>query len=290
MGGTRPVRNLRCSGAAAGEMGEGEEGRCTRCVGCLRPSWQRLIRLRQVTAVEVVQAYLARIEAVNPALDTVVQSDPGAGVGAGSGGRPSCGARALVGAVAWGALYGQRLAGDVRPGLYGRVSGAAGPCAGCGRHRCGPHAPGWRNSVGKDQRGASGNALYGRTHNPYNLTCSPAGSSSGEAAILAAGCPVGLGSDSGGSIRQPAHNCGIAGLKPTTGRVPLTGHYPRINVMNDPRTVIGPMARAVEDLALVLSIVPGDRLARCQCGAGAAGRVAAGEAGVAAGGLVHSLP
>ncbi len=68
---------------------------------------------------------------------------------------------------------------------------------------------------------------------------------------------MGLGSDSGGSIRQPAHNCGIAGLKPTTGRLPLTGHFPFISAMNDPRTTIGPMARFVEDLALTLPILAG---------------------------------
>src|ERR687893_1044684 len=102
------------------------------------------------------------------------------------------------------------------------------------------------------------NPVYGRTNNPYNLRYSPAGSSSGEAAIIAAGgSPVGLGSDSGGSIRQPAHNCGIAGLKPTTGRVPLTGHFPFISAMNDPRTTIGPMARFVDDLALTLPIISG---------------------------------
>jgi amidase len=102
------------------------------------------------------------------------------------------------------------------------------------------------------------NPVYGRTNNPYNLRYSPCGSSSGEAALIAAGgSPLGLGSDSGGSIRQPAHACGIAGLKPTTGRVPLTGHFPFISTLNDPRTVIGPMARYVEDLALALPIISG---------------------------------
>jgi len=63
-----------------------------------------------------------------------------------------------------------------------------------------------------------------------------------EAAVIGAGgSPLGLGSDSGGSIRQPAHCCGVAGLKPTTGRVPLTGHFPFICAMTDPRTVIGPL-------------------------------------------------
>lgn len=60
------------------------------------------------------------------------------------------------------------------------------------------------------------NPVYSRTNNPYYLAYSPAGSSSGEAALIAAGgSPLGLGSDSGGSIRQSAHNCGISGLKPT---------------------------------------------------------------------------
>jgi amidase len=102
------------------------------------------------------------------------------------------------------------------------------------------------------------NPVYGHPNNPYDLTRTPGGSSSGEAAIIAAGgSPVGLGSDSGGSIRYPAHCCGIAGLKPTNGRVPLTGHFPRINPLADPRTQIGPMARYVEDLALVLPIISG---------------------------------
>ncbi len=99
---------------------------------------------------------------------------------------------------------------------------------------------------------------YGKVCNPYNLEYSPWGSSSGEAALIASGgSPLGLGSDSGGSIRQPAHVCGIAGLKPSTGRVPLTGHFPPIVPLNDPRTVIGPMARYVEDLALALPIISG---------------------------------
>jgi amidase len=102
------------------------------------------------------------------------------------------------------------------------------------------------------------NRVYGRTNNPYNPAYSPTGSSSGEAAIIAAGgSPLGLGSDSGGSIRQPAHACGIAGLKPTTGRVPLTGHFPFISALNDPRTTLGPLARYVEDLALALPILSG---------------------------------
>jgi amidase len=111
--------------------------------------------------------------------------------------------------------------------------------------------------LGKTNVGVQ-NPVYGRTNNPYDPGYSPAGSSSGEAAIIAAGgSPLGLGSDSGGSIRQPAHCCGVAGLKPTTGRVPLTGHFPFICPTLDPRTVIGPLARHVEDLALALRVIAG---------------------------------
>lgn len=100
--------------------------------------------------------------------------------------------------------------------------------------------------------------VYGRVSNPHNVNASPGGSSSGEAALIAAyASPLGIGSDSGGSIRQPAGYCGIAGLKPTSGRVPLTGHFPQINPLGDPRTVIGPMSRSVTDLWLALSVMSG---------------------------------
>jgi amidase len=68
------------------------------------------------------------------------------------------------------------------------------------------------------------NLVYGRTNNPYDLARTPGGSSGGEAAIVAAcGSPLGLGTDAGGSIRIPAHFCGLAAIKPTSGRVPRTG-------------------------------------------------------------------
>lgn len=72
--------------------------------------------------------------------------------------------------------------------------------------------------------GETVNDLFGRTSNPYDPGRTPAGSSGGEAAAIASGMsPCGLGSDSGGSLRMPAHVCGIAGLKPTAGLIPLTG-------------------------------------------------------------------
>jgi amidase len=103
------------------------------------------------------------------------------------------------------------------------------------------------------------NTLYGRTNNPYDLARTPGGSSGGEAAVIAAGgSPVGVGADGGGSIRYPAHCCGIAGLKPTSGRVPRTGHFPPPGGMLDRLWQPGPLARRVEDLALLLPIIAGE--------------------------------
>jgi amidase len=99
---------------------------------------------------------------------------------------------------------------------------------------------------------------FGATYNPHDPGRTPTGSSSGEAALVAAGASaLGIGSDSGGSLRQPAHACGCVALRPTSGRVPLTGHFPPITPMLDPRTVIGPLARRVEDLVLALALLEG---------------------------------
>lgn len=100
------------------------------------------------------------------------------------------------------------------------------------------------------------NSLYGRTNNPWDLRRSPGGSSGGESAAIAAGCSAGgIGSDGGGSIREPAHFCGICGLKPTPGRVPATGHYPPSGGPFSLTGVVGPMARTVGDLKLLFQVI-----------------------------------
>ncbi len=94
------------------------------------------------------------------------------------------------------------------------------------------------------------NLLHGRTRNPWNLECTPGGSSGGEAAAIAAGLSAaGLGSDSGGSVRVPAHFTGICSLKPTPGRIPGRGHLPPCVGPFSILGVIGPMARTMEDVA-----------------------------------------
>ncbi len=215
------------------------------------------LRTGDVSATAVVEAHLARIATVNPKLNAVVQLP-------------------AEEALAEAAAADQALAhGQLRGPLHGlpvtikdwlEVAGVV--CA-AGMEKYRDYVPTQDATVVTRLRQAGAivlgktnvtadNPVYGRTNNPYNLAYSPSGSSSGEAAIIAAGgSPFGIGSDSGDSIRTPAHACGVVGLKPTAGRVPLTGHFPRISFMNDPRTVIGPLARSVADLALVLPIIQG---------------------------------
>ncbi|MGA8069287.1 MAG: amidase [Terriglobales bacterium] len=102
------------------------------------------------------------------------------------------------------------------------------------------------------------NLLYGRTNNPWDERRTAGGSSGGEAAAIAAGLSAGgVGSDGGGSIRVPAHFCGICGLKPTPGRIPSTGHYPKSGGPFALIGVVGPMARAVEDVRILFEAMAG---------------------------------
>jgi amidase len=102
------------------------------------------------------------------------------------------------------------------------------------------------------------NLLYGRTSNPWDLDRSPGGSSGGESAAIAAGLSAaGLGSDSGGSVRVPAHFTGICSLKPTPGRIPGRGHLPPCVGPFQILGAIGPMARTIADVALLFKILSG---------------------------------
>src|SRR5277367_5865323 len=102
------------------------------------------------------------------------------------------------------------------------------------------------------------NSFSGKTSNPWNLERSSGGSSGGGAAAIASGCSAGgVGSDGGGSIRVPAHFCGICGLKPTPGRIPATGHYPEGGGAFGWIGVVGPMARTVADLRVLFEVMAG---------------------------------
>ncbi|MEX2160187.1 MAG: amidase [Dehalococcoidia bacterium] len=222
-------------------------------------SLARAIREKRVSSAEVVDAHLARIEAVNPKLNAVAVLDADAALAR---------ARELDGALARGEALGPLHGVPFTVKDWIETNDAV--CA-AGIIERKDYVPKHDATVVARMRAAGGvflgktidnaenkNAVYGSVANPYDVSRTPGESSSGEAAIIAVGgSPAGLGSDSGGSLRYPAHCCGIATLKPTAGRVPLTGHFARIDVIIDPRTQIGPLARAVEDLALVMDVIAG---------------------------------
>ena len=109
------------------------------------------------------------------------------------------------------------------------------------------------------------NLISGRTSNPWDFSRSAGGSSGGEAAAIASGCSAaGVGSDGGGSVRVPAHFCGICGLKPTPGRIPATGHFPAAVGAFSWIGVVGPMARTIADVRVLFEVMagpdPGDSL------------------------------
>ncbi|RWS21333.1 Fatty-acid amide hydrolase 2-like protein, partial [Leptotrombidium deliense] len=104
----------------------------------------------------------------------------------------------------------------------------------------------------------SDNKLHGRTNNPYDLSRIPGGSSGGEAALIAsAGSVIGVGSDLGGSLRIPAHCCGVFGHRPTSGLVPIDGMFPDVTELNGYVT-FGPLCRYATDLTAMLKVMTND--------------------------------
>lgn len=226
----------------------------------------RAIRDKRVSAVEMVEAYLERMAAVHPALNAVVclaaeraraearAADQALLLGGPRGplhGVPMTIKDSLDTAeiVSTGGTQGRTAfvpAQDATVVARLRVAGAI--------------LLGKTNTPELTLAGETDNLVYGRTNNPYNLARTPGGSSGGAGAILAAGgTAFDIGSDTGGSIRLPAHFNGIAGIKPTSGRVPRTGHVvPYAMGAVDALTQLGPMARYVEDLALLLPIIAGE--------------------------------
>ncbi len=102
------------------------------------------------------------------------------------------------------------------------------------------------------------NYLHGRTNSPLNNAYTPGGSSGGDSAAVAANCcAAGIGSDAGGSVRVPAHFCGLYGLKPSPGVISRSGHWPPVGGPSTTLAAVGPLTKNAEDLDLLLDITGG---------------------------------
>jgi amidase len=237
----------------------------------------QLIRAKKVSALEAVDAYIDRQIAVDDMLNAVVMN---------SYARARAEAKALDAKAARGefagVLHGVPMTikdsldteGVITTGAtYGRQQYIPTKDAtAVGRLRkAGAILLGKTNTPEFTLGGLGGistasNLLYGSSHNPYDLSRSTAGSSGGAGAIVAAGgAAFDIGSDWGGSIRGPAHNNGIAGIKPTSVRVPRTGHIVDYGGIFDLWQQLGPMARRVEDLALITPIISGPDYRDASC-------------------------
>jgi Asp-tRNA(Asn)/Glu-tRNA(Gln) amidotransferase A subunit family amidase len=222
------------------------------------------VRKKEISPVELAEAHLEKISSLNPKLNAFVQVVPE---------RVRDAARhaeaAVIGAHPLGRLHG------VPVSIKSSVEVSGMKCESGTRLRAGTIAAQDAPLVARlRQAGAvilgvtntpeflmaweTDNLLYGRTNNPWNLERTAGGSSGGESAAISSGMSAGgVGSDGGGSIRVPAHFCGICGLKPTPGRIPATGHFPPSGGPFALIGVVGPMARTVDDLKLLFEVMQG---------------------------------
>ncbi|MCX6632815.1 MAG: amidase [Candidatus Solibacter sp.] len=225
----------------------------------------RLIRQRDISSLQLVQAHLDRIAAVNPRIHAVVEVFAAQSLAA---------ARAADEALARGAATGP-LCGvpfSIKDSI--ELAGAVCTAGTLGRRHAPPSTEDATLVARLRHAGAipvartnlpdllfafeSDNLLFGATSNPYDAARTSGGSSGGEAALIAScGSPLGLGSDAAGSVRLPAAFCGIAAIKPTSGRLPRTGHFPPPGGWIEALWQIGPMARHVEDLCTVMPLLIG---------------------------------
>lgn len=224
----------------------------------------RAIREKRISSLELVDLYLARIEEVNPALNAVVQIRA---EGARADARRAD--ASLARGESLGPLHGLPMtikdsfdtAGLVTSwGTLGRVGFVPDQDATIVRRLkdAGAILLGKTNTPEFTMGGETQNLVYGRTNHPWDLSRSPAGSSGGSAAIVAAGgAAFDVGTDATGSVRGPAAVCGLAGLKPTQSRIPRTGHAIPFGGISDLYPQPGPLARYVEDLYMLLVILSG---------------------------------
>ena len=224
----------------------------------------RMIQRREVSPVEVVEAHLEQISRVNPKLNAIVTLAPDVVD------RAKEAEQVVVRGEELGPLHGV-------PVTIKDTIETAGLRTTSGSRIRAEHVPqkdapavarlkaagaiilGKTNAAEMAMDYTADNPVFGRTNHPLNAKLTPGGSSGGEAAAIATFMsPGGLGSDLAGSIRIPAHFCGIAGLKPTTGRVPGEGQFPPSTGPYSLGAVIGPMARRVDDLRTLFRVLIND--------------------------------
>jgi len=222
------------------------------------------IRTKQISPRDVIDVHLAHIEKLQPKLNAFVHVDAegarrqalaaetgvfrGDAVGALHGVALSI--KSSIDVARWPCPAGSRLRANYVAGedavLVSRLRAAGAILIG------NTNVPEFLMAYETD------NALSGKTSNPWDISRSAGGSSGGEAAAIASGCAMGgVGSDGGGSVRVPAHFCGISGLKPTPGRIPGTGHFPRGAGGFAWLGVVGPMARRVADVRVLFDVMKG---------------------------------
>ena len=222
----------------------------------------RRLRGKQLTCAEALAAHLERIEKHNPALNAVVSLDTDR-----ARQRAAAADAALQRGEIWGPLHGVpmtlKVAGlrtTLGSAAFDRVADEDGTVAARLR-AAGAIIIGHTNVAPLLGDYQSANPIFGRTNNPWNKERTAGGSSGGAAAALAAGMtPLEIGSDLGGSVRLPAHFCGVYGLKTTEHRVPNTGFFRSPDDVPNPVRImnsLGPMARDLGDLQLALAIIAG---------------------------------
>lgn len=220
-----------------------------------------LIRTRAISPVEVVEAHLRRIERVNPALNAIVTLAPDALE------RAREAETIVMRGEEVGPLHGVpvTIKDTIETAGLRTTSGSAmraefipqrdAPAV-ARLKAAGAIVLGKTNAAEMAMDYTADNPVFGRSNNPNDLSLTPGGSSGGEgAAIASCMSPGGIGSDLAGSIRIPSHFCGIAGLKPTVGRVPGAGQFPPSTGPYSLGAVIGPMARSVSDLHLLFDVL-----------------------------------
>jgi amidase len=222
------------------------------------------IRRRKIGALEALDLFLARVDRFNPQLNAIVASDVDA-----ARRRARRADAALRTGKVWGPLHGVPMTvkesydvvgmpttwglSELKDNMPPRNALAVDRLLGAGVVLFGKtNVPSWLADW------QSFNPVYGTTNNPWDLSRTPGGSSGGAAAALAAGLTgFEAGSDIGSSIRNPAHYCGVYGHKPTYGIVPPRGQALPGRVAPGDISVIGPMGRSADDLALGLSVMAG---------------------------------